>query len=100
MKQNQDFDRRLGRPSRPVDAKVEAAAAWAMRLVEMEDPPLNRVFPLPERLKLFYWFDFGDDWKFEIKKDRRTHPPAPKTKYPRVIRRVGPNPKQYPNWEE
>jgi len=100
MRRKRSFDRRFGIPSRPVEAKVEAAAAWAMRLVEMEGPPLNRVFPLPERLKLFFWFDFGDDWKFEIKKDRSTHPPAPKTRYPRVVQRVGPNPKQYPNWDE
>jgi len=90
--------RNFGRPPAPVPPKIAAAAEWAIRLSQIEDPPLNQIFPLPERLKLFYWFDFGDDWKFEIKKERRTHPPRHKTKYPRVVRRVGPNPKQYPNW--
>jgi hypothetical protein len=72
---------------------------WALRLAEMDDPSLHQIFPLPQPLKLFYWFDFGDDWKFQIKKARQEKPPKPRVKYPRVIERAGRNPVQYPKVE-
>ena len=56
-------------------ARHLAALQWAARLARMDDPPLCEIYPLPERLKLYYWFDFGDDWKFEIKKARHPKPP-------------------------
>ncbi len=89
---------RFGLPLRPVDPTVAAAEAWAARLRTLGDPPLKAVFPLPNKLKLFYWFDFGDDWKFEIKKERRVQSVVARAKYPRVVGRTGPNPEQYPNW--
>ena len=61
---------------------------------------LEQVYPLPERLRLFYHFDFGDDWYFEIRKSRKQPTePVVGVEYPRVIDRVGPNPEQYPSWE-
>jgi hypothetical protein len=61
---------------------------------------LEQVYPLPKGLRLFYHFDFGDDWYFEIRKSRKqpTEPVAG-VEYPRVIERVGPNPEQYPGGE-
>jgi hypothetical protein len=57
---------------------------------------LEQVFPLEKRLKLYYHFDFGDDWYFEITKARnKPKEPASGVQYPRVIERVGPNPRQY-----
>src|SRR3990170_1001259 len=42
---------------------------------------LEQVFPLTKGQKLFYWFDFGDDWKFEITlKDTKEKKPG--VKYP------------------
>jgi hypothetical protein len=67
---------------------------------ESAEIPLNKVYPLPERMKLYYWFDFGDDWKFQITKDRKVKASESKVKYPRVIESIGPDPKQYPNFEE
>ena len=81
-------------------ARHLAALQWAARLARMDDPPLCEIYPLPERLKLYYWFDFGDDWKFEIKKARHPKPPERRVKYPRVIEKGGPNPVQYPNLDE
>ena len=66
---------------------------------EFADIPLNQVFPLPERMKLHYWFDFGDDWTFQITKGRKVKPPEAGVEYPRVIESVGPNPVQYPSFE-
>ena len=61
---------------------------------------LWRIWPLPKNMSLFYWFDFGDDWKFRIKKSRSTKAPEKGVRYPRVISEVGPNPEQYPDYDE
>ena len=60
------------------------------------DTTLEDVFPLGNHLKLYYHFDFGDDWYFEIRK-ARTKPkdPVPGAVYPRVVEAAGPNPAQY-----
>jgi pRiA4b ORF-3-like protein len=55
------------------------------------------VYPL-EGLKLYYHFDFGDDWIFEIRKARKEKACEPGVAYPRVIERRGPDPTQYPEW--
>jgi hypothetical protein len=61
---------------------------------------LDKVFPLPEGLRLFYHFDFGDDWYFEIRKSRkRPSGPQPGVEYPRVVESRGANPEQYPDME-
>lgn len=68
-----------------------------------EDPleiPLRDIFPLEKRMKLYYWFDFGDDWIFEVKKKRKETEADPEVTYPRVIERIGPNPEQYPELDE
>ena len=57
---------------------------------------LERVFPLSKNMKLYYHFDFGDDWCFEIRKTRlKPQEPKPRVKYPRVIEAIGRNPRQY-----
>lgn len=58
---------------------------------------LEEVYPLPKSCKLFYHFDFGDDWFFKIRKSRKK-PKEPENgvQYPRVVESVGPNPEQYP----
>ena len=50
-------------------------------------------------MKLFYWFDFGDDWKFQITL-RKLKAPKPGNQYPRVISEIGPKPQQYALGEE
>lgn len=62
--------------------------------------PLDQVFPLPKHKKLYYWFDFGDDWTFEIRKKREAGPHADGVAYPRVIHEEGPKPDQYPTYED
>jgi hypothetical protein len=36
----------------------------------LQNTTLAELFPLPPDRKLFYWFDFGDDWKFSIGRAR------------------------------
>ena len=64
------------------------------------DIPLHNVFPLPKHKKLYYWFDFGDDWKFEIRKKGKDGTPVSGVKCPRVIHKEGPKPEQYPTFDE
>lgn len=61
---------------------------------------LAEIFPLRGGDKLFYWFDFGDDWKFSIEPTRAA-PGSPEkgVKYPRIIETHGTPPEQYPDVE-
>ena len=43
-----------------------------------------------------YWFDFGDDWFHQVHVERIDQA-IPTVTYPRVIRRVGKSPPQYPD---
>jgi len=43
----------------------------------------------------WYWFDFGDDWWHQIKV-RAVGPDAPSGKYPKITKKVGKSPPQYP----
>lgn len=60
---------------------------------------LNEVYPL-NRLKLYYLFDFGDCWLFELKKSRKKKLASKTSVLPTVIEAVGENPEQYPGWED
>ncbi len=63
---------------------------------------LSDIWPLPKKgLKLYYLFDFGDNWLFQISKSRKKEKPSePGVSYPRVVERKGENPVQYPIWDE
>jgi len=60
---------------------------------------LNQIYP-SDGLKLYYLFDFGDSWLFEIRKSRKKKTEDKKQKYPVVIESIGTNPEQYPEYEE
>jgi hypothetical protein len=62
--------------------------------------PLNDVYPLPSGFKLYYVFDFGDHWLFEIRKSRKKTEFMSGVSYPRIIEKIGLNPTQYPSFEE
>mgnify|MGYP000944919988 CR=1 FL=1 len=57
--------------------------------------PLSNYFPLPKKKKLYYQFDFGDSWIFEIRKKGGSLKPAPNERYPVLIHEEGPKPEQY-----
>ena len=59
---------------------------------------LRDIWPL-ERKKLYYWFDFGDDWIFEITKMRSTKADA-SLPSGTILERIGPDPHQYPVSED
>jgi len=59
---------------------------------------LKDIYPL-KRLKLYYLFDFGDNWTFEIHKIRRKIKIQDDCKYPRIYSENGIKLKQY-NYED
>jgi hypothetical protein len=56
---------------------------------------LSDIFPLPKHKKLFYIYDFGDSWLFEITKKGRQIPALPEIEYPRIVEKIGTKPEQY-----
>jgi len=73
--------------------------------------PSNRAYPLPKTKKLneiyplighkiYYHFDFGDSWLFQIKKSTKKKIEGKETKYPVLILSSGINPEQYPEYED
>ena len=60
---------------------------------------LNQIYPL-NGLKLYYLFDFGDSWLFEIRKSRKKKNAEEGQKYPVLIESIGINPEQYPEYDE
>jgi len=71
---------------------------WERVEAELMRTKLKDIYPVG-RKKLYYLFDFGDMWTFEIKKARGAKKPEPDVKYPRVVEAIGPAPEQYPCWE-
>ena len=62
---------------------------------------INNLFPLPKNKKLYYWFDFGDDWKFQITKSRKKQKePVPNERYPKIVSESGIKPEQYPSGDD
>lgn len=55
---------------------------------------LNEIYPITGK-KLYYLFDFGDYWLFEIKKRRKKQSVQKGINYPKIITSEGKNPDQY-----
>jgi hypothetical protein len=56
------------------------------------DQTLAEVFPPGSRKRLFYCFDFGESWIFEIKKVAEVSPALDNAFYPRVVQEQGVQP--------
>ncbi|WP_417616257.1 IS1096 element passenger TnpR family protein [Oceanisphaera sp.] len=64
------------------------------------DDRITSLFPLPKGKKLFYWFDFGDDWIFQVSKSRKKpREPQPDRHYPFVTAETGTRPEQYKDYD-
>ncbi len=62
---------------------------------------LNALFPLPKDKKLFYLFDYGDNWLFQVSLSRKKpFPCVVGTEYPRLVEAFGNKPQQYVDWDE
>jgi len=58
---------------------------------------LNEIYPL-NGLKLYYLYDFGDKWLFEIRRIRKKKVAQEGIMYPRILESTGRNPDQYNEW--
>ena len=67
---------------------------------DYEEYTLSEVYALEKGYKLYYHFDFGDDWIFEIRIRRGRKPMSPNVNYPRVIETTGDPPEQYDDYNE
>jgi hypothetical protein len=71
------------------------------RVESIFDTKLSQIFPLEKGKKFFYWFDFGDDWMFEISKGRtKDKEPVAGEEYPLLVAEKGVAPVQYPDFDE
>ena len=62
---------------------------------------IESIFSFRKGRKLFYLFDYGDHWLFQIQKSRKKPRIAnPDVNYPRLVGSVGTKPEQYPDMEE
>ncbi|VGO21563.1 plasmid pRiA4b ORF-3 family protein [Pontiella sulfatireligans] len=77
---------------------LTSADGWAAKEDYFDKTLLKDIWPLGEK-KLYYRFDFGDDWIFEIRKMRSLKADS-EIEVPQVLERIGPNPEQYPYYEE
>jgi Plasmid pRiA4b ORF-3-like protein/LexA DNA binding domain len=72
------------------DLSEKKPARGDARTTKLDDLGLK-----PERV-FGYWFDFGDDWYHQVQIER-IEKAIPTVTYPRLIKRVGKSPPQYPN---
>lgn len=70
----------------------ESAETGNARTTKLDDLGLK-----PERV-FGYWFDFGDDWYHQVDVER-IEDAIPTVSYPRVTKRIGKSPEQYPDEE-
>lgn len=61
---------------------------------DYENILLKDIYPL-KGLKLYYLFDLGDNWLFEIRKSRKRATPKQDTEYPRIVSDNGIKLRQY-----
>lgn len=64
------------------------------------DVLLSTVYPLPDKLKLYYLFDFGDHWLFQISRTKEKPAYNASLIYPRAFNFSGIKPCQYPEYGE
>jgi hypothetical protein len=55
---------------------------------------------LDEGDAFLYLFDYGDEWHFYVRCDAIYDQADPDLFYPRLVAAEGPNPPQYPDWDE
>lgn len=66
-----------------------------LEINEGEEVPLSSVFPLPKGHRLYYHFDFGDNWLFEITCHPVTKQTDRKAQHPTLVHEKGRRPRQY-----
>lgn len=55
---------------------------------------------LQKSQNFLYLFDYGDEWRFNVRVHAINENADPDVQYPRLVESVGEAPEQYPDWEE
>ena len=75
----------------------EGPKAWL--LDDSDETPwektLEEIFPLPARRHLYFLYDFGNSWFFEIRREKEKMEEEG-LEYPCLIKSIGPPPTEYP----
>jgi hypothetical protein len=50
--------------------------------------------------RFLYLFDYGDEWRFDVRVHAMREDADPDAEYPLLVESVGEAPPQYPEWEE
>lgn len=83
---------------------LTADGEWDPDDGDVFDRRLCDLFPLPRNKKLYYDYDPGASWRFEIVKKGKETRPLPDVEYPRLVSTVGVAPLEYgpdeDDWEE
>jgi Plasmid pRiA4b ORF-3-like protein/LexA DNA binding domain len=96
--ENHAYEFQLGK--RPFDPEgpnygVDGSSSGKKAARDARTTTLDDLDLKPERV-FGYWFDFGDDWYHQVQVER-IEQAIPTVTYPRVIKRVGKSPPQYPD---
>lgn len=75
------------RASLTANGDWDGDTTWALRLSDL--------FPLERHKKLYYAYDMGASWCFEITRKGRQSAALPGQDYPRIVSEAGPKPKEY-----
>jgi hypothetical protein len=64
------------------------------------DLQLSDIFPLPKNKKLYYLYDHGAAWRFQISKQGKSTTAQPDIEYPCIVSETGVKPEEYGDDEE
>jgi len=68
---------------------------------ELYTRTIESLFPLPKDRRVYYYFDYGDSWIFQVSRTRaKPFPPEPGVDYPQLMDEQGVRPDQYPDFDE
>ena len=68
---------------------------------DVHERTLDSLFPLPKGNRLYYLFDYGDDWLFSISKNKSPVRELGRSEaLPRLVSESGEKPEQYPSFED
>jgi Plasmid pRiA4b ORF-3-like protein/LexA DNA binding domain len=93
-----DYEFQLGKRPFDPDGPNYGAAASTLSKEGNRDARTTKLddLNLKQHRAFGYWFDFGDDWYHQVQLER-IEQAIPTVTYPRVIKRVGKSPPQYPD---